>query len=80
MGYVNNDFGILAEVLISGSFLVIRNTDGKTRKMSRSKYKESADEVESKAKGLIGKAVGIRTSQNTGDWSESEWFSDIYGR
>ena len=78
MGYVNNDFGTLADVRLQGSLVIIENSDGETRKMSRDKYKESADEVYNKARHLVGKEVRIRTSQNTNNWNEREWFSDIY--
>jgi len=78
MGFVRNDFGKLSSVRKDYSFVWITNTDGQSRKMSLSKYKESADAVYSKAQTLIGKEVSILTSQNTSDWSTSEWFSDIF--
>lgn len=78
MGFVNNDFGTLKSVVQQPGFVVITNTDGESRKMSRTKYKESAETVYSKASKLIGKEVQIQTSQNTNDWSTSEWFSDIF--
>ena len=78
MGYVRNDFGTLSNVKKDNAFVLITNTNGARRKMSLSKYKESAEEVYSKAQTLVGKEVSILTSQNTGDWSTSEWFSDIF--
>lgn len=78
MGFVINDFGTLSNVSKDYSFVWITNTAGQTRKMSLSKYKESADAVYSKAQKLVGKNVKIQTSQNTSDWSTSEWFSDIF--
>lgn len=78
MGYVRNDFGTLSSVKKDYSFVWITNTNGDTRKMSLNKYKESADEVYSLAQTLVGKKVSILTSQNTADWSTSEWFSDIF--
>lgn len=78
MGYVRNDFGTLSNVKRDNSFVWIINSDGDMRKMSISKYKESAEEVYAKAQTLVGKEVRIRTSQNTADWNESEWFSDIF--
>lgn len=78
MGFVFNDFGTLSKVEKNYSFVLITNTAGQIRKMSLSKYKESADEVYNKAQSLIGQEVIIRTSQNTNDWSSSEWFSEIY--
>jgi hypothetical protein len=78
MGFVRNDFGTLSNVKKDNSFVWITNTNGDTRKMSLSKYKESAEEVYSIAQTLVGKEVSILTSQNTADWSTSEWFSDIF--
>jgi hypothetical protein len=78
MGYVNNKFGTLKSAELSGSFVIITNTDGESRKMSRTKYQESADEVYSRAQSLIGEQVSIRTSQNTANWNSDEWFSDIF--
>lgn len=78
MGYVYNDFGILKSVDQNPGFVSITNTVGQSRKMSKTSYKESADAVYSKALNLIGKEVQIQTSQNTSNWSESEWFSDIF--
>ena len=78
MGFVKNDFGTLSNVKKDYLFVWITNTTGNSRKMSLSKYKESAEAVYSKAQTLIGKEVTILTSQNTSDWSTSEWFSDIF--
>ena len=78
MGFVRNDFGTLSRVNKDYSFVRITNTNGDSRKMSLSKYKESAEAVYSKAQALIGKEVSILTSQNTSNWSASEWFSDIF--
>lgn len=78
MGYVKNDFGTLSNVERDDLFVWITNTNGDSRKMSLSKYKESAETVFSKAQTLIGKEVSILTSQNTSNWSTSEWFSNIF--
>lgn len=78
MGYVRNDFGTLSNVKKDYSFVRITNTNGDERKMSLKKYQDSAEEVYLKAQKLIGKEVSILTSQNTADWSSSEWFSDIF--
>lgn len=78
MGYERNDFGTLSSVKKNQSFVVITNTDGDERKMSVNKYKESAERVYSKAQNLVGREVSVLTSQNTADWSASEWFSDIF--
>lgn len=78
MGYVRNDFGTLTNVTKENSCVVITNNKGAKLKMSITKYQESAEDVYHKAKSLIGKEVGVRTSQNTNDWSTAVWFSDIY--
>lgn len=78
MGFVRNNFGTLSNVKKDNSFIWISNTNGDWRKMSLTKYKESAEIVFSKAQSFIGKEVSILTSQNTSDWSTSEWFSDIF--
>lgn len=78
MGFAFNDFGTLKKVEKNRSLVVITNTNGEQRKMSRNKYQESADEVYEKALGFVGREVSIQTSQNTNDWSTSVWFSDIF--
>lgn len=78
MGFVINDFGTLSNVTKDYSYVWITNTAGERRKMSLSKFKESAEAVYSKALKLIGKEVRIQTSQNTADWETSVWFSDIF--
>ena len=78
MGYVRSDFGTLSQVEKDNSMVWITNTKGDRRKMSLNKYKDTAENVYSKAPGLIDQEVSILTSQNTSDWSPSEWFSDIF--
>lgn len=78
MGFVRSDFGTLSNVNKDYSFVWITNNKGDRRKMSITKYKESAEVVFAKAQTLIGKEVSILTSQNTADWSTSLWFSDIF--
>ena len=78
MGFVYNDFGILESVSDNYGFVIIKNTLGDTRKMSKTKYKESALNIHKKALTLIGKKVQIQTSQNTNNWDDKEWFSDIF--
>jgi DNA invertase Pin-like site-specific DNA recombinase len=75
--FVWNDFGTLVSASKVGSIIIIKNSIGDTRKMSITKYKESALEVLNKAQTMIGQTVMIRTSQNTSDWSTQEWFSEI---
>lgn len=78
MGFVINDFGTLKDVTINDQVIEITNTSNQRLVMSRIKYKDSADRVYSKAQNLIGKDVKVQTSQNTANWSASEWFSDIF--
>ena len=80
MGFVRNDFGTLSNVKKDNSFVWITNTNGESRKMSLSKYQESAEAVYTKALTFVGREVSILTSQNTSDWSTSEWFSDIFDK
>jgi hypothetical protein len=61
---------------LSDGSLRVYNTDNDIRKMSR-KYSAIFDKIQDKCKLLKGKSVQIRTSQNTGAWSVSTWFSDI---
>lgn len=75
--FVWTSFGTLVNVSKSPTMVLIENVQGQVLKMSLSKYQESAIEVYQKAQQLVGKAVTVRTSQNTGDWSTSEWFSDL---
>lgn len=75
--FVWNDFGRLKGVSNDDSMVYITNTEGKTLKMSKRKYKKSALIVQSKAENLVNHSVQVRTSQNTANWSSAEWFSDI---
>ena len=78
MGYVRNDFGTLVDVRKNQYYVIITNENGNERKMSIIKYKENAERTFLKAQSFIGKKASISTSQNTADWSESVWFSDIF--
>ena len=78
MGFVYNDFGTLEKVEKNVGLIIITNIKGEQRKMSIIKYQESANEVYKKAQNFIGKEVNIQTSQNTNDWSDLVWFSNIY--
>ncbi|PST98685.1 resolvase/integrase Bin [Photobacterium gaetbulicola] len=75
--FVWNDFGILSDVSKSDTMVFVCNSRGEQRKMSITKYKDSAFEVFEKAQSLKGKPVQLRTSQNTAGWSTNEWFSGI---
>ncbi len=77
MGFVWNYFGILSKVEKTSDYIIISNHKGETRRMSRSKYQETADWVYKDALELVHDKVEIRTSQNTNDWDVSECFSDI---
>lgn len=78
MGFAINDFGTLKNVTKNDRVVEITNTNNQSLVMSRSKYQESADRVYTKAQSLIGKEVRVQTSQNSANWSTSEWFSDIF--
>lgn len=80
MGYVRTNFGTLTNVSKDQFYVWITNSNGERRKMSLSKYKASAEAVFNKAQTFIGKEVSILTSQNTNDWSTSQWFSDIFSQ
>ena len=60
--------------------MIITNNADKLLKMSMGRYKESAMYVHDKALRLINSPVRVRTSQNTGNWSTGEWFSEIEKR
>ncbi|MGF1693911.1 hypothetical protein [Photobacterium kagoshimensis] len=75
--FVWHDFGVLADVSTTDTMVLITNAEDQTRKMSITKYKETALGVFKKALTMKGKAVTVRTSQNTNNWSTSEWFSDL---
>ncbi|EKO3723383.1 hypothetical protein ACRN9F_23515 [Shewanella oncorhynchi] len=72
-----SNFGILVKVSKSPTMILIENEQGQVLRMSLSKYQGSAIEVYQKAQQLIGNAVTVRTSQNTANWSTTEWFSDL---
>ncbi|MBD1389524.1 hypothetical protein IC617_08795 [Neiella sp. HB171785] len=76
-GYKWNHFGILSQVSEDEKYIYIKNLEGKSLKMSRSSYRESADQVLQQAYGLIGSSIEARTSQNTAKWSEDVWFSAV---
>lgn len=75
--FVWNNFGVLENASTTDTMVLITNTEGQTRKMSIAKYKETAFHVFEKALTMKGKAVTVRTSQNTNNWNTSEWFSDL---
>jgi len=77
MGFVWNDFGRLMDVIKLNGCVIICNEEGETRKMSITRYKETAEDVYQHALELVGEIVYIKTSQWTNNWSEYEWFSDI---
>ena len=57
--------------------VMIENDLKQTLKMSLNRYKETGIAVYQKAKQLEGKKIIVRTSKNTGNWSSSEWFSEL---
>lgn len=78
MQFIWSDFGVLdrCQIELSDGSLRVYSTDNDVRKMSRT-YSAVFDKIQGKCKLLKGKSVQIRTSQNTGAWSTSTWFSDI---
>ena len=76
--YSHTFFGKLTDAYETTKYVIIKNDHGDTRMMSKPRYRGMAANVLSKAKTLIGQDVNIRTSQNTGNWSDDKWFSDVY--
>ena len=79
MGFLWTEFGTLERSFESsdGRYLIIENDQHETRKISLKKYEAAIPRLRDKIAVLTKQAIQIRTSQNTGDWSSSEWFSDI---
>ena len=76
MGFTWTKFGIMAPPQEDAFYLYAINTDGSRRKLSKRTY-PTAPAIKQKCISLIGHPTVIRTSQNTANWSTSEWFSDI---
>ena len=77
MNFIWSDFGVLNKCCVeSDGYLYVYNSDNGYRKMSP-KYLAVFDQIKNKCELLKGKFVQIRTSQNTGPWQTSVWFSDI---
>ena len=79
MGFLWTEFGILERSFESsdGRYLIIENDQHETRKISLAKYASAIPRLRDKIEVLTKRAIQIRTSQNTGEWSTSEWFSDL---
>ncbi|HGY5298360.1 hypothetical protein [Aeromonas veronii] len=77
MGYVWNDFGVLADVCENDKYFFVINSDSQARKISKRSYEQSAIDVAQTAKSMIGCKVKLRTSQNTREWPPEVWFSAI---
>ncbi|MDC5706973.1 hypothetical protein OPW41_19360 [Vibrio europaeus] len=75
--YIWREFGILKSVNATDSTLYITSSCGTTLKMSLRKYKQQGLLVKKKAEAMLGSQVIVRTSQNTAQWSTSEWFSEL---
>lgn len=75
--YIWREFGILKSVNATDSTLYITSSCGSTLKMSLRKYKQQGLLVKKKAEAMLGSQVVVRTSQNTAQWSTSEWFSEL---
>ena len=76
MKFLWADFGILDKPEEDTFYLYAINTSGEKRKISKRKYK-NWPYILKKIELLYNKPCILRTSQNTGDWKSSEWFSDI---
>lgn len=79
MGFAWNEFGILTRADEDETYFYIYNDQGDRRKISKYKYRSILDKIREKVQTFMGKSIIFRTSQNTADWSVSEWFSDIRG-
>lgn len=77
MGFVWSKFGSLIGTFEDDRYLYITNATGAQRQISISKYSPTIPNLRKKIELLIGKNCIIRTSQNTGNWSEEKWFSEI---
>ena len=77
MGFVWSKFGSLTGTFEDDRYLYITNATGEQRQISISKYSPAIPNLRKKIELLIGKNCIIRTSQNTGNWSEEKWFSEI---
>lgn len=77
MGFAWNNFGILARESEDEKYFYIHNDKGDWRKISKEKYASNLPNLKAKVQTLMGKPIIFRTSQNTANWSPSEWFSDI---
>lgn len=77
MGFKWSKFGKLTGSCEDGRYLYITNDNGENRKISISKYSSTIAGIRKKIALLDDKHCIIRTSQNTGDWSEEIWFSEI---
>ncbi|MCH1569109.1 MAG: hypothetical protein L7U47_06825 [Alphaproteobacteria bacterium] len=72
-------FGTLEKPESSGGFVFAKSKANGQSKMSIEKYKSSANEVLEKLELFYesGIEVDLCVSQNTSDWSQSEWFSGV---
>ena len=80
MSFIWTEFGKLVDYddgVIDPRYLFIINENNERRKISIPKYGVSVDLIRQKIVALLDKNIQIRTSQNTGDWSTEEWFSDL---
>ncbi|MGB0343470.1 MAG: hypothetical protein ACPGGG_08550 [Parvibaculales bacterium] len=79
MAFVWNKFGVLDDRDEDERYFYIFNENGDWRKISKEKYADSMPDIREKVEQLLAakKPILFRTSQNTGDWSTGEWFSDV---
>ena len=77
MGFKWSKFGKLKDTFEDGRYLYITNDVGQKRKISIIKYSTTIPIIRKKIALLRDRYCIIRTSQNSGDWSEEVWFSEI---
>ncbi len=77
MGFSWNNFGVLARQSEDDLYLYIHNQNGGSRKIRKDKYEARLPNLRQKIQTLIGQPIIFCTSQNTADWTENKWFSDI---
>lgn len=71
-------FGVLRKIDdTDDKYLFVHNDEGQRRRMSKQKYKSSYKRLLPKLESLKGQRVFLRTSQNSLEWDENDWFSGV---
>jgi len=76
MAFVWFNFGVLSSPEEDDAYLYAVNSQGNRRKLSKRAY-PNHNILKSKMEKLVGKPCILRTSQNTKNWSQDVWFSDV---